>query len=166
MTVKLDTHAIVVKFNKNINKRRALIIFALVTLFFGFMVWFIPPVWRLTEGSLIVTQPVGDKDDNRQAIGPQEKGWINMGEVSEHMLHAIIVAEDARFYLHHGLDFTEIEKSISNNFRKGRIARGASTITQQVVKMAFLTREKTLVRKSREALGALIKGVEKYPAFT
>src|SRR5690606_35698153 len=76
--------------------------------------------------------------------------------ISRHALHAIVVAEDARFYQHAGLDFAEIWASLKTNIRKGRYARGGSTITQQVVKVAFLSSRKNLIRKAREAVGAML----------
>lgn len=135
-------------------KRPTLIIGALI--FTGFIYWFVPPVWRLNSGSIPVTQLLSNKDNRQVMEGPDEKGWVRFDDVSAHVFQAIVIAEDARFYQHHGFDFSEIGRSISENFRKGRLARGASTITQQVVKMAFLTREKSFIRKIREAAGALL----------
>ena len=71
-------------------------------------------------------------------------------------MHAFIAAEDARFMSHHGVDFSEILSSIFENYRAHRIVRGASTITQQVVRLAFLDQERSFLRKYREALGALV----------
>ncbi len=63
---------------------------------------------------------------------------------------AVLAAEDDRFYLHHGFDFTEIEKAIERR-RAGRPLRGASTISQQVVKNVFLWEGRSWVRKGLEA---------------
>lgn len=116
----------------------------------------IPPVWLLQEGQITVTQWQHDKGKQDVKLGPAYDGWIKVDAISRHVIYAIIVAEDARFYQHPGLDFYEIEKSIKLNWRKGRYVRGASTITQQVVKVAFLSRQKNLIRKIREAMGALV----------
>ena len=121
-----------------------------------FLIWFIPPVWRLDTGSTTVTQWQRVKGERRVKVGPDQAGWISSRAVSRHLLHAVIVAEDSRFYQHPGLDFVEIKHSIRLNFKRGGYARGASTITQQVVKMALLSRDKTLIRKLREAVGALL----------
>lgn len=120
------------------------------------MIWFVPPVWRLSPDTATVDLPYTNVNNEPLKIGPKETGWTEIHNVSEHLLNSIITSEDARFYQHHGLDFTEIKKSIDKNIRQGRIARGASTITQQVVKMAFLTREKSFIRKAREAVGAML----------
>jgi hypothetical protein len=67
----------------------------------------------------------------------------------------VVVAEDAKFYQHFGFDFEAIGKAIELNRKKGRYVRGASTISQQLVKIAFLSREKTIIRKIREASGTV-----------
>ncbi len=121
-----------------------------------FMLWFIPPVWMLHMGVVTVTQWTKKHGERTAKVGPKHPGWISSKRVSKHVFHAMVTAEDARFYQHHGLDVAEIIKSAEQNRRKGRYTRGASTITQQVVKMAFLTRQKSLVRKAREAIGATI----------
>lgn len=89
-------------------------------------------------------------------IGPQHPQWIPIKHVSHFFINAVIVAEDSRFYEHIGIDFREIWNSLLTNLEQGRYARGASTITQQLVRLTFLTREKTLLRKIREVLGALL----------
>lgn len=63
---------------------------------------------------------------------------------------AVIVAEDANFYRHEGIDVTAIRNALRYDLEKKRFARGASTITQQVAKNLFLPREKTVTRKLEE----------------
>lgn len=119
-------------------------------------VWFIPWVFLLKTGSVTVSRPMKNKEIARVDVGPDEKDWTPYDRVSKNLLNAIIASEDGRFYTHHGLDLAEIKHSIDTNIKRRRYARGGSTITQQVVKMAFLSREKTLIRKSREAIGAVL----------
>jgi monofunctional biosynthetic peptidoglycan transglycosylase len=122
-----------------------------------FVLWFVPAVPLLLMGrSVTVTQWDKKHGERRVKVGPGEPSWIRGKDLSRHVFHAFVVAEDARFYEHHGIDLGAIRESLEHNRKKGRYARGGSTITQQVVKMAFLTREKTLIRKSREALGAIL----------
>ncbi len=78
--------------------------------------------------------------------------WIPLDEVSEKLIQAVIMGEDASFYTHHGFDLYEIKESIKKNFERGRFARGASTITQQTAKNLFLSTDKRLHRKLKEAL--------------
>jgi monofunctional biosynthetic peptidoglycan transglycosylase len=64
--------------------------------------------------------------------------FVRLEHISRHLAHAVIAAEDGRFYLHRGIDWEEIEKVWKQELPKGRI-RGVSTITQQLVKNLFLT---------------------------
>jgi monofunctional biosynthetic peptidoglycan transglycosylase len=121
-----------------------------------FAAWFVPPVYKLKHGPVTVTRFTKKQGETQATVGPGQKGWISLDKVSRHAIHAIIASEDGRFYEHHGLDFEAIHKSYEINKKKKRYARGASTLSQQVVKMAFLSREKTLVRKAREAVGTLL----------
>ncbi len=134
--------------------KRVMLLFLVAVL--GGVYWFIPPVWRLKGESVEVTRWERKRGEVHVRVGPQERGWIQGKRISRHVYNAMIVAEDARFYQHNGLDMIELAKSYETNMRHGRYVRGGSTITQQVVKMAFLTREKTLIRKAREAVGALL----------
>ena len=68
---------------------------------------------------------------------------------------AIIATEDARFYSHYGVDPIGIARAIYQNFRHGRIVEGGSTITQQLAKVLFLTPDKSLERKLKEAILAV-----------
>lgn len=121
-----------------------------------FTLWFVPWVFLLDSGSVTVTRWDRHRGRVEATVGPSERGWTPIHIVSRHVLHAIIVAEDARFYDHHGIDVASMWDSFFYNMRRKRYARGGSTITQQVVKMAFLTREKSLIRKAREAVGAIL----------
>lgn len=128
---------------------------ALISLFIA-IYWFIPPVWKLAEPDMTVRLSNEREGGSFHVAGPQRDGWIEMDQVTQDLIEAIVASEDARFYQHRGLDIKEIINSIHTNINEGRKARGASTITQQLVKMAFLTREKSYLRKAREAVGALI----------
>jgi monofunctional biosynthetic peptidoglycan transglycosylase len=68
------------------------------------------------------------------------------------MKWAVILAEDANFYRHEGIDVAAVKKAIQYDLEKQSLARGASTITQQTAKNLFLSREKTLSRKVREVI--------------
>jgi monofunctional biosynthetic peptidoglycan transglycosylase len=120
------------------------------------LVWLTPPVWHLKFSYTTVTQWHRQGGAKQVDVGPAKPGWIESSAVSKNILYAFVVAEDGRFYVHNGFDLTEIWESLRKNINKGRYARGGSTISQQVVKMAFLSREKTLTRKLREALGTVV----------
>lgn len=67
--------------------------------------------------------------------------------ISPHLRHAVVAAEDGRFYEHFGIDMEAIREAIDDNRRRGRTWRGGSTITQQLVKNLFMTTHSSVVRK-------------------
>ncbi len=75
--------------------------------------------------------------------------FVPMEKISPQLQHAAVAAEDARFYQHHGFDWTEVENAIEED-REGIRTRGASTITQQLVKNLFLTTSRSYIRKGIE----------------
>jgi 1A family penicillin-binding protein len=76
---------------------------------------------------------------------------VILEEVSEPLQHAVLAAEDRRFYEHNGVDIRRVSAAIVANLRRGRIVQGASTITQQFVRANVLDRSRTYSRKFREA---------------
>jgi monofunctional biosynthetic peptidoglycan transglycosylase len=76
--------------------------------------------------------------------------WVKLAQVSEGARLAIMVSEDWAFYEHKGFDFQQISEAIKKDWQEKKFARGASTITQQVVKNVFLEQDKNLARKVRE----------------
>ncbi len=77
-------------------------------------------------------------------------GWTSLSEISQLATAAILISEDSAFYQHHGYDPGQIREALETDLEEHRFARGASTITQQVVKNVFLTRDKNLWRKAKE----------------
>lgn len=76
--------------------------------------------------------------------------FVPLDRISRDFQHAVIAAEDSRFFQHHGFDWVEIKNVIEDNLDGGGI-RGASTITQQLIKNLFLTTSGSVVRKGIEA---------------
>lgn len=121
------------------------------------VLWFIPPVYMLRWGGPIeVTRWTKKQGQVEAIVGPGEKGWAELQKISKHAIYAVIAAEDGKFFEHSGFDFESIRQAYETNKKRGKYVRGGSTITQQTVKMAFLGREKTLVRKAREAIGTVL----------
>ena len=77
--------------------------------------------------------------------------YVPLNRISPHLQHAVIAAEDGRFFQHHGFDWVEMEKVLERDAERRKLGRGASTLTQQLVKNLFLTTERSLVRKGIEA---------------
>jgi 1A family penicillin-binding protein len=80
---------------------------------------------------------------------------VALAEVSPHLRNAIVALEDQRFFDHSGIDPFRILGAAWVDLREGRAAQGGSTITQQLARQFFLTREKTLWRKAKEAILAI-----------
>lgn len=73
--------------------------------------------------------------------------FVPLRQISPHLHHAVIAAEDGRFYQHYGIDWKEVEKVALESADSGSVSRGASTIPQQLVKNLFFTTHRNPVRK-------------------
>jgi 1A family penicillin-binding protein len=82
--------------------------------------------------------------------GLENRIKVSLSEIPDHVKNAFIAVEDIRFYRHHGFDIKRLFGALFQNIKQGRYAEGASTITQQVVRNAFLTQKKTIHRKLQE----------------
>ncbi|MCU1232085.1 MAG: monofunctional biosynthetic peptidoglycan transglycosylase [Candidatus Solibacter sp.] len=76
--------------------------------------------------------------------------WVPLARISPELQHAVISAEDGRFLQHHGIDWKEVQKVVDQDMEEGRLGRGGSTITQQLVKNLFFTTSRSVVRKGIE----------------
>jgi monofunctional glycosyltransferase len=76
--------------------------------------------------------------------------WVGYGRLSPNLTRAVLVAEDDLFWQHEGLDIDQLQESLSQDWARGRLARGGSTITQQLAKNLYLSPSKNPLRKLRE----------------
>ncbi len=83
---------------------------------------------------------------------PYEKHYdpVPRAQISASLVHAIVAAEDTRFYEHSGIDWKAVREAIEENLASGEIERGGSTITQQLVKNLFMTTHSSFMRKALE----------------
>jgi transglycosylase-like protein len=88
-------------------------------------------------------------------VGPASPDFVPIGELPEHVLRAVTTSEDAGFFGHDGFDFDELRNALAEGAEAGKVVRGGSTITQQLAKNLFLSPERTLARKAREAIVAV-----------
>ncbi|PIE19815.1 MAG: hypothetical protein CSA66_02090, partial [Proteobacteria bacterium] len=91
-----------------------------------------------------------DGSPGRRFAGPLTGSWVPYEDISPYLVKAVTTTEDGRFYRHKGLSIFAMKESLITNLKQGRFARGASTITQQLVKNLFLGPEKTVARKLQE----------------
>ena len=78
--------------------------------------------------------------------------WVPYAKISNHLKRAILVAEDDKFVDHEGFDWEGIQKAREKNQKKGKVVAGGSTISQQLAKNLFLSGERSLFRKTEEAI--------------
>jgi len=141
-------------------RRLALRLFALVVaslLALAGFVWIGLPA-RAEVRALAKTNPertrlMQQREEEARAKGRKARvafSWVPLSRVSRHLIHAVLSSEDQTFFGHRGVDWTAIEESIETNVERGRMARGGSTITQQLAKNLYFGTRKSLVRKARE----------------
>jgi len=82
----------------------------------------------------------------------ENRTWIPLEKISPWVAKAVLAAEDDDFYKHRGIDIKGITRAAIVNFTKRDTLQGGSTITQQLARNLFLTREKTLERKIKEVI--------------
>jgi monofunctional biosynthetic peptidoglycan transglycosylase len=122
-----------------------------VVAYHGWLFW---EIWRLREHNPATTAFMEQGLARLQARNPRarlEHRWVPYQRISLELKRAVIAAEDQKFLDHTGFDFEEIEKAYEANEQRGRVRRGASTISQQLAKNLFLTSERSYLRKLREA---------------
>jgi monofunctional biosynthetic peptidoglycan transglycosylase len=77
--------------------------------------------------------------------------WVPLERISPRLAEAVLLSEDASFYLHHGFDWAEIRSAAAESLDRRRLGRGASTLTQQLAKNLWLGTDRSLWRKAKEA---------------
>ncbi len=103
----------------------------------------------------IGTYSLYDKNEDLVYQGSAQSKWVTLDEISSYMKDAVISVEDKNFYNHNGFDYLRIIKAMFTNIKNGHITEGASTISQQYVKNAYLEFDQTWSRKIKEALMTL-----------
>jgi hypothetical protein len=85
-------------------------------------------------------------------VGPQNPDFTPLEDISPNLKYAVMTSEDPSFYTNHGFVEESIRRSIATDIKQNKFKRGGSTISMQLIKNAFLSREKTLSRKIEEIL--------------
>ena len=125
---------------------------ALYAVYIGASLYRLPSVAALADRTMNMTIQVRDWQGKLHpfVVGPRNPWWTPSDSIPSEMGWAVIVAEDANFYRHEGIDVKAIKDAVKYDLEKKRLARGASTITQQTAKNIFLSREKSINRKIKE----------------
>ena len=135
---------------------------AAFTLILGVLVWQLDfPSWQKLDLNRIRSLPrssvLYDKNGEKLGAlyGQQERVYAGLEQIPEDVVAAFITAEDQRFFEHNGVDVKRIFGALWHDIKTGSLEQGASTITQQLVKLTHLSSEKTISRKAQEAVLAL-----------
>jgi hypothetical protein len=101
-----------------------------------------------------VHHPIEPEKGRREdiSLGPGSGEWVGFHLLPRFVVGAAVVTEDRGYYAHKGVRWELVQRALRLNFEKGKFVYGGSTITQQLVKNLFLTREKTLARKLEELI--------------
>jgi membrane peptidoglycan carboxypeptidase len=112
-----------------------------------------------THPTYIYSAPLGGNEDSRRVIGTifegQNRKTASLSEMPPHLLDAVVAKEDERFREHGGVDLWGIMRALWVDIRAGKAVEGASTITQQYVRNAYLSQDRSISRKIKEALIAI-----------
>jgi len=116
----------------------------------------LPPVTALETFQPIQGSKIyDDNDELLTELHVERRIFVPLAQIPKSLKDAIIATEDRRFYSHWGIDPIGIARAVYQNYRRGRIVEGGSTITQQLTKVLFLTPDKSLERKLKEAILAI-----------
>jgi membrane peptidoglycan carboxypeptidase len=112
-----------------------------------------------THPTYIYSAPLSGNEDSRRVIGTifegQNRKTASLSEMPPHLLDAVVAKEDERFREHGGVDLWGIMRALWVDIRAGEAVEGASTITQQYVRNAYLSHDRSISRKVKEALIAI-----------
>ncbi|MDQ3360496.1 MAG: transglycosylase domain-containing protein [Actinomycetota bacterium] len=112
-----------------------------------------------THPTYLYSAPLGESDSSRRVIGTifsgENRKAASLADMPPHLLNALVAKEDERFREHAGVDLWGIMRALYVDLRAGATVEGASTITQQYVKNAYLSHDQSITRKVKEALIAV-----------
>jgi len=115
----------------------------------------LPDVRPLASSNPLTTAFMDLRDREARAAGKEPRRvqrWVSYNRISPSLKRAVLVAEDAAFWQHDGVDYAELQKSIELDWARGQLLRGASTITQQLAKNLYLSPSRNPLRKLRELI--------------
>ncbi|MEK4079944.1 transglycosylase domain-containing protein [Solibacillus sp. FSL K6-1126] len=127
-------------------------------LIFNIFVW-ASDVSKLEEPTPQPTIIYDQNGDIASKVTGSKIDGVSIGQIPEHLIHAVIATEDQKFYKHGGINMIGIVRALTQNMMSGEIVAGGSTITQQLAKNVFLTQERTYTRKLKELI--LTKKIER-----
>lgn len=128
---------------------------ALLVAYFGYTYLALPDVRALARSNPSTTAFIELRAREARSAGKSPRRvqrWMAYGRISPELTRAVLVAEDAAFWQHEGVDYDELQRSIELDWARGQLVRGASTITQQLAKNLYLSPSRNPIRKLRELI--------------
>lgn len=136
-------------------KYSAALIGIIVVAFLAYQGYVLVKLWWWTDHNPSSTAFMAARLDVLRETNPAARlknQWVPYAKISNHLKRAILVAEDDKFVDHEGFDWEGIQKAREKNQKKGKVVAGGSTISQQLAKNLFLSGERSLFRKTEEAI--------------
>jgi monofunctional biosynthetic peptidoglycan transglycosylase len=130
-------------------KFQSLFLYLLALIYFSIPSFQVP---LLGYSHLRITSVMEERALEHNLIFYPEQSWVNISDVNPSFLKAVLSLEDDAFFMHKGIDWNQLNKSLRENKRKKRIIRGGSTITMQLAKNLYLTTERSILRKAKEMI--------------
>lgn len=124
----------------------AVLLLSIQLWYLGWVAWW---KWNDPGATAFMSRELAALRERKPDAGLKHR-WVDYPRISIHLKRAVIASEDARFTEHEGVDWEAVQKAYEDNLRKGRPARGGSTITQQLAKNLFLSSERSYLRKAQE----------------
>ncbi|MEK7061903.1 MAG: transglycosylase domain-containing protein [Patescibacteria group bacterium] len=130
----------------------------LIIFLFFYYTYDLPRPEKFTESPFLQSTKIYDRTGKillYDIYGNEKREIIAFDKISDNLKNAVLASEDARFYEHNGIDITSIARAILIDLKLQSVSQGASTITQQLIRSVYLTRQKTIGRKIREVVLSL-----------
>jgi monofunctional biosynthetic peptidoglycan transglycosylase len=138
-----------------LRRRLGLLALGALTAWLAYEAWTWPPVGALATRPPRTTAFIERYRAEQRAAGRDPRiawAWVPYGAISGHLKQAVVVAEDIRFFGHHGFDLDEVGDAVERALERKELPRGASTISQQLAKNLWLSPSRSPLRKVREAI--------------
>lgn len=136
----------------------AVLVSIIIFAFLGYLLIIFMGNYVIDEEKLVMNTASKLVDEEGQEITKlylENRELIDITEVPNYVQQAFVAVEDQRFYQHHGIDMRAISRALYKDILAGGKVEGGSTITQQLAKNIFLTNDKTMLRKTKEAIIAI-----------